>query len=221
MTTSESEQNCIILGGGGHTRSLLNTIAGLPHIKPVGILDNRPELWNTEISGIPVLGNDSCLPELRASGIQHIIVGVGGSHNNHPRQKLFDGVQAMGFTVLSVIHNTALIAPTAQLAAGVQIFAGSILCTGTRLAENVIINTGAIIEHDGQIQAHVHVAPGATLCGNVLLETGVHIGAGATLIQGITVGAWSIVGAGAVVTRNVPPHTTVVGNPAKPIPRPP
>ena len=45
----------------------------------------------------------------------------------------------------------------------------------------------------------------------------VWIGGGALLLPGITVGDHAILGAGAVVTRNVPPHTTVAGNPARPL----
>jgi len=41
------------------------------------------------------------------------------------------------------------------------------------------------------------------------------IGSGATLLCGITVGEGAIVGAGSVVTRDVPPHTIVAGNPAR------
>ncbi|TIW04883.1 MAG: sugar O-acetyltransferase, partial [Mesorhizobium sp.] len=41
----------------------------------------------------------------------------------------------------------------------------------------------------------------------------------AVILAGISIGAGAIVGAGAVVTRNVPPNTTVVGNPARPVRR--
>lgn len=40
------------------------------------------------------------------------------------------------------------------------------------------------------------------------------IGAGAMVLRGVTVGEGGIVAAGAVVTRDVPPHTIVAGNPA-------
>ena len=43
------------------------------------------------------------------------------------------------------------------------------------------------------------------------------IGGGAIISPGITIGDRSIVGAGAVVTKNIPPDTVVVGNPAKSI----
>lgn len=42
------------------------------------------------------------------------------------------------------------------------------------------------------------------------------IGANATLLPGIVIGEGALVGAGAVVTRDVPPDTVVVGNPARP-----
>ena len=55
--------------------------------------------------------------------------------------------------------------------------------------------------------------PGASDAG----EKGATIGANATIVCGTTLGRNSFVGAGAVVTRNVPDHALVVGNPAKQI----
>jgi len=49
------------------------------------------------------------------------------------------------------------------------------------------------------------------------LERGVTIGANATIGPGITLGAFSMVGMGSVVTRDVAPHTLVIGSPAKPV----
>ena len=46
---------------------------------------------------------------------------------------------------------------------------------------------------------------------------GASIGAGAVILPGLTIGDYALVGAGSVVTRDVPPHRAVVGNPARPI----
>ena len=47
------------------------------------------------------------------------------------------------------------------------------------------------------------------------VKRGVTIGANATVVCGTTLGEYSFVGAGAVVTKDVPPHTLVYGNPAQ------
>ena len=50
-----------------------------------------------------------------------------------------------------------------------------------------------------------------------LVKKGATIGANSTIVCGTTLGRYSFVGAGAVVTRNVPDHALVLGNPAKQI----
>ncbi|MDQ7984410.1 acyltransferase [Pseudomonas sp. G34] len=47
------------------------------------------------------------------------------------------------------------------------------------------------------------------------IEAGASIGAAAVILPGLTIGAGAMVGAGSVVTRDVPAHALVVGNPAR------
>lgn len=51
--------------------------------------------------------------------------------------------------------------------------------------------------------------------GPVLIGKNVWIGDKATILSGVTIGDGAVIGANSVVTRNVPPYTIVVGNPAK------
>ena len=50
-----------------------------------------------------------------------------------------------------------------------------------------------------------------------LVKKGASIGANATILPGITIGEGAMIGAGAVVTKDVPPEVTVVGNPGRAI----
>jgi UDP-2-acetamido-3-amino-2,3-dideoxy-glucuronate N-acetyltransferase len=52
-------------------------------------------------------------------------------------------------------------------------------------------------------------------CRPTLVKRGASIGSGVTLLGGITVGEYAVIGAGSVVTRDVPPHAVVAGNPAR------
>jgi acetyltransferase-like isoleucine patch superfamily enzyme len=51
-------------------------------------------------------------------------------------------------------------------------------------------------------------------CEKTLIRRGASIGSGATILGGIVIGEYAIVGAGSVVTKDVPAHSVVAGNPA-------
>lgn len=109
-----------------------------------------------------------------------------------------------------------------------EIGPGAILCPFTIITSNVRIgkffhaNFFSYIAHDCIIGDFVTIAPKAACLGNVHVEDHAYIGAGAIIKQGhknhpVTIGRGAIIGMGAIVTRDVLPGQTVIGNPARPI----
>lgn len=207
--------NCIILGGGGNARVLIDTVQAIGSAKIMGILDPDGSRWGKKMLGVPILGDDNLLPELLRQGVNHFVIGLGSTGNNRPRQRLFEFALSHHLEPLTVIHPHAMLSAWAKVGRGSQLFPGSIVNAGAIVGENVIVNSGAIVEHDCILGNHVHVATGAKLASTVHVGTGAHIGAGATVKQCITIGANAIVGAGAVVVKDVAPETVVVGVPAR------
>ena len=210
-------QRCVVLGGGGHAKVVLDSLQAARAVTPVAVLDRDAALWGTSLLDVPILGGDELLPDLKAQGVTYFAVGLGMLGSPEPRTRLFLMGRDAGLTPLTVIHPRAVCSPHATLGPGCQLFAGCIVNAGAVLGANVIINTGAIIEHDCRIGDHAHVATGARLAGRVCVGAGAHVGAGATILEGRSIGEQAIVGAGAVVVRDVMSRTVVAGVPARPL----
>lgn len=64
--------------------------------------------------------------------------------------------------------------------------------------------------------ADTHMKMGHPTCkGNIIIENDVWIGAKSTIMSGVKIGNGSVVGSCSVVTKDVPPYSIVVGNPAR------
>jgi sugar O-acyltransferase (sialic acid O-acetyltransferase NeuD family) len=206
---------CVILGGGGHARVLIDSLRRSGLAFSYSILDRDPSLWGKSVFGIPVMGGDDLLPRLVEEGAEYFLVGVGSTGDARPRRRLFELGLSYRLEPLTVIHPASVCSPMAEVGAGSQLLPGSVLNAGARLGLNVILNSGAIVEHDCVLQDHVHVATGAVLASTVRVGTGAHVGAGSTVKENIAIGEGAVVGAGAVVVRDVLPHTVVLGIPAR------
>ena len=85
---------------------------------------------------------------------------------------------------------------------------------GLDIADDVMIGPNvSIITAGHPLEASRRHA--VTIGKPIAIEKGVWIAAGATILGGVTLGENSVVAAGSVVTRDVPPHTLVGGNPAR------
>jgi len=96
---------------------------------------------------------------------------------------------------------------------GVYVYHGATIEEGVFLGPGVILTNDRsprAINPDGSLKAATdwQVSP-------ILIRRGASIGAGAIVLPGITVGEFAMIGAGAVVTRDVPPHGLVYGNPGR------
>lgn len=116
---------------------------------------------------------------------------------------------------VNAIHPSSVIAGTVKMGNGVMVSAGAVINSMAVIGNGVVCNTGSIVEHECMIGDFVHIAPAAVLCGNVRVGRGSFIGANAVIRQGIVIGEQVVIGAGSVVTKDIPGHTTVVGNPAR------
>jgi UDP-2-acetamido-3-amino-2,3-dideoxy-glucuronate N-acetyltransferase len=81
---------------------------------------------------------------------------------------------------------------------------------GMRIADDVFIGPNVTFTNDPFPRSRQ-----SWKCERMVIERGASIGSGAVFVPGVNVGEGAMVGAGAVVTRDVPPFTVVVGNPAR------
>jgi UDP-2-acetamido-3-amino-2,3-dideoxy-glucuronate N-acetyltransferase len=100
-----------------------------------------------------------------------------------------------------------------------KISSHTFICEGVTLEDEVFIGHNVVFTNDlypratsdtGQLQTESDWT-----CIPTLVKRGASIGSGAVLLCGITVGENAMIGAGSVVTKDVPPHTIVAGNPAR------
>lgn len=132
------------------------------------------------------------------------------------RRTLFDKLP-QGLKFANLLHSHALLQDekSIEVGEGSILTAGSIFTTNIQLGKHNIVNLNCTVGHGVTTGDFCSLMPAVNLGGEVTLEEGVYMGTGASVLPGINIGAWSIVGAGAVVTKDIPPHTTVKGVPAR------
>jgi acetyltransferase-like isoleucine patch superfamily enzyme len=103
------------------------------------------------------------------------------------------------------IENKVVVGDRVTVKCGVQLW------DGVTLEDDVFVGPNATFTNDLEPRSrntNAKLLP-------TLVKKGASVGANATILPGLTIGEGAMVGAGSVVTKDVPPRTLVVGNPAR------
>lgn len=164
--------------------------------KAGGELVGRPIVW---VDDLPSLGDVRAVTAITTT----------------LREGYIQQVKALGIEFGQLVHPRAVVSRSVRMGRDVVVQAATVVASHTTLADHVMLNRGALIGHHVALAEYVTVQSGVVVGGATKVGPRAYIGPGATVLERRTIGEGALVGAGAVVTRDVEPHTQVMGVPAR------
>ncbi len=188
-------KNILLVGAGGHCKSVIDVIEQEGIYQIAGIIDKK-ELLGTKILGYEVLGCDDDLGVLFQK-YQYAVITVGQIQSSAIRVKLFYLLKEIGYTLPVIVSPLSYVSKHACVEEGSVIMHHVLVNAGARVGKNCIINSKALVEHDSEVEAHCHISTGAIINGGVSIKSNTFVGSNATLRESIRVSGF--IKAGSVV----------------------
>ncbi len=199
-------RDLIICGCGVHGFEMVEIVERVNAASPTwrlrGFLafGSLPE--QTSFMGLPVLGSEADLNRFPDAALV--------PDNGLPRD-----VELPHDRCVSLIDPSCFVSRTATIGVGCVLYPHCYVGLNATVGDFTFCLSRSVINHDDVITGRVVMASGATLAGFVTVEDGAYLGQSSTVRQFLRVGAGATVGMGSVVVKDVPPGSTVVGNPAR------
>ncbi|WP_081651599.1 NeuD/PglB/VioB family sugar acetyltransferase [Cupriavidus sp. WS] len=175
-------KSLLIVGAGGHGRSVAETVLAGHVFNLVGFVDDAApglaKVWDW-----PVIGTTASLERYRSKA-DAAIVAIG---NNSLREILFDRLVDLGFELPTLIHPGAIVSSRAVIGAGSVIMARAVVGTEAHLGAGVIVNSGAVVDHHCHVGDFGHLGVNAAMAGGAMLGRAAWMQAGSVLGYGVRV----------------------------------
>lgn len=205
----------ILIGGGGHCRSVIDVIESENRYHILGILD-FPEKVGEKVLGYDIIGTDSeeelkrLLPKC-----ENFLLTIGQVKSANLRIKLFDRIHKIGGKLPTIISPLAKVSRHAQIGEGTVVHHFACVNANAIVGKNGIINTAALVEHDAIIGDHCHIATRATANGEAQVKKGSMLGSHSCLLPTVVLPENSLLAAGSVLTKSPDQSGVYIGQPAK------
>lgn len=190
-------EKIILLGGGGHCKSVIDVIQSSGRFKILGILDSNIPSGESLLEE-KVLGDDSLLPSL-VKECRNLHITVGHIRSNLIRKKIAEKSSELKISFPNVVSDRSHISKHCSLGHGVTVLHNATVQADTQIGNFTIINNHALVEHDVRIGNFCHISTGALVNGNVTIGDDVFIGSGAIIIQGTKIPSGTFIKAGQLV----------------------
>lgn len=187
----------LIVGAGGHGKAVAEAALMAGDWHSVEFADDRwPEL--REVAGWPVVCVIAGL-STRQSVVQGAIAAIG---NNAARERSVQAIIDACVPLVSVVHPSAWISPTAVLGSGAAVMACAVVGTDAHVGIASIINANATVDHDAVVGDFAHLGVGVQLAGGVKIGARAWVQAGSCAGYGLVVHERTVVGPGTALVAH-------------------
>lgn len=171
-------EEVLLIGGGGHCRSVIDVIEQEDRFIIAGIVDKK-ELIGNKVLGYEVIGCDDDL-EVLYKKYKNIVITVGQIRSNSLRVKLFHLVKSIGYKLPTIISPLAYVSKHSCVDEGSVVMHQVLVNANAKIGKNCIINTKALIEHDAVVKDNCHISTGAIINGGTVIKENTFFGSNAT-----------------------------------------
>jgi sugar O-acyltransferase (sialic acid O-acetyltransferase NeuD family) len=168
----------LLVGGGGHCKSVIDVIEQEGKYKIAGIIDKK-ELIGQAVLGYKVIACDNDLEKL-FSQYKYALVTVGQIKSNSLRVKLFNILKEIGYELPVIISPLAYVSKHAKVEEGTVVLHHALVNTSAKVGVNCIINSKSLVEHDVTIEAHCHISTATVINGGVTVKENTFVGSNTT-----------------------------------------
>ena len=204
----------VIVGASGHGKVVADVVEREGRYAILGWIDSYKPAGG-EFFGYPVLGAEEALLGLWQR--REIVGGLIAIGDNWSRGRVAEKICSLApdFAFVTAVHPSAQIARGVSVGAGTVLMAGVIVNSDSRIGAHCILNTRASLDHDCIMDDFSSLAPGVTVGGMARIGMYSAVSLGANIIHGKNIGAHTVVGAGALVQKDIPDHCVAYGVPAR------
>lgn len=178
-------EEIILVGGGGHSKSVIDVIEQQKKFKIAGIIDNNLPL-GSKILSYEVIGSDKDLGAL-FKRYKYALITIGQIKPSDLRKKLFKHLKEIGYGLPKIVSPRSYISVHSSLGEGSVIMHDVLINSNVLIGDNCIINSKVLIEHDSSIRSHCHISTNATINGNVIVGENSFIGSCAVIKESVQV----------------------------------
>ncbi len=183
-----TKPNILLIGGGGHCKSVIDVIEQENKYAIAGIIDKK-ELIGQEVLGYRIIACDDELETLFQK-YKYAIITVGQIKSNTLRVKLFKRVKEIGYKLPVIISPLAYVSRHSSVEEGTVIMHNAFINANAKIGKNCIINTKALVEHDATIEDNCHLSTASVINGGVTLKENTFFGSNATSKEYIEIDAF-------------------------------
>jgi len=204
----------ILVAASGLAREVLALVRTTAPDRQVLVLDDDTALWGSDLDGAPVAGG----LDLVTTYVDHEVLVCAG--RGTARRSIASRLSGLGVTpdrYARAVH------PSVEMPSGCMVGCGTIMLANVSLTANptvgkhVVVMPNVTLTHDDVVEDFATIASGVSLGGGVHVETGAYLGMNSSVREGVRVGKEALLGMGAALLEDLPPESTWVGVPARPI----